>query len=229
MSSLGGYIKIHRRILEWEWYGDNVVRSVFLHLLVKASFKDNRWQGEKVYPGQVITGAQKIADDLGFSRQQIRTALKKLQSTGEITIKATNKYSVITIAKWEDYQIHDQQSGSIQSAFNQPHLKKDNNVNNVKKIYGAYKNVALTLEEYEKLKAEFTNADEAIEYLSEYIEYKGYKVKSHYLALRRWVFSALAEKKDKPTRGLRNFHSDSTYDFDEIEKRAMEKRMAGML
>ena len=62
--------------------------------------------------------------------------------------------------------------------------------------YGTYKNVLLTENEYNKLLAE-ENGNEAIEFLSEYIEMKGYKAKSHYLATKKWVFTALKEKKVK--------------------------------
>lgn len=61
--------------------------------------------------------------------------------------------------------------------------------------YGQYKNVLLSEEEYDKLHKDYENADEAIEYLSEYIEMKGYKVKSYYLAMKKWVFRAIEEDK----------------------------------
>ena len=66
-----------------------------------------------------------------------------------------------------------------------------------KNKYGTFNNVLLTQTEYEKLQQEFTDHEEAIDYLSEYIELKGYKAKSHYLALRKWVFTALKEQKVK--------------------------------
>ena len=59
--------------------------------------------------------------------------------------------------------------------------------------HGEYKNVLLTDAEYGKLLA-LENGERAIEYLSEHIELKGYKAKSHYLAIKKWVFDALKEK-----------------------------------
>lgn len=58
--------------------------------------------------------------------------------------------------------------------------------------YGEYKNVLLADDEYKKLLA-LEDGERAIEYLSEYIELKGYKAKSHYLAILKWVFKALRE------------------------------------
>ncbi len=72
-----------------------------------------------------------------------------------------------------------------------------------KKKYGTYKNVLLTDEEVTKLCKDYGEqvAHEAVKYLDEYIEMKGYKAKSHYLAIRKWVIDAL---KEKAQRGSRN-------------------------
>jgi biotin operon repressor len=60
--------------------------------------------GMELKAGQFITGRKKLAEELGFSEQQIRTAISKLESTGEISIFSTNKYSIITVTNWENYQ-----------------------------------------------------------------------------------------------------------------------------
>ena len=61
-----------------------------------------------------------------------------------------------------------------------------------KRKHGAYKHVLLKDQEYEKLLADYGDkAEEAITFLDEYIEEKGYKSKSHYLAIKRWVLDAL--------------------------------------
>ena len=54
--------------------------------------------------GQIVVGIEDLGDQTGLSRQQTRTALTKLKSTNEITIKTTTKYSLITINKYNDYQ-----------------------------------------------------------------------------------------------------------------------------
>lgn len=58
--------------------------------------------------------------------------------------------------------------------------------------FGEFKNVLLTDDEHEKLLA-LEHGERAIEYLSEYIKRQGYKTKSHYLAIRKWVFKAIEE------------------------------------
>ena len=64
-----------------------------------------------------------------------------------------------------------------------------------KERYGEYKNVLLTKEEYEKLNLKYSNADELIKYLDEYIEMKGYKAKRHYLCFDKWVVDAVNKQK----------------------------------
>lgn len=99
-----GYVKIHRRMLGWEWYTDANVMRVFLHCLLNASFQAHQWRGVTIERGQFITSVAALAGELELTPMQVRTALGKLQSTNEITITATNKNSVITICNYGDYQ-----------------------------------------------------------------------------------------------------------------------------
>lgn len=102
---MNGFIKLHRKLLEWGWYSDSAAKDVFIHLLLTAAYREKTWRDITIKKGQVVVSNKSLADKLGFSVQQIRTAINKLKSTGEITIKSTNKFSIITIVKWEDYQI----------------------------------------------------------------------------------------------------------------------------
>lgn len=104
VQELNGYIKLFRKLIRWGWYQDSVVKSLFLHCLLIASFRDFNWMDQRLNAGQFVTSYKRLAEDLGFSVQQIRTALKKLESTGEITSTSTNKFTVITIVNWENYQ-----------------------------------------------------------------------------------------------------------------------------
>ena len=60
--------------------------------------------------------------------------------------------------------------------------------------YGQYKNVLLTDDDMEKLKAEFPDYDRKIENLSEYIAKKGDKYKNHLAVIRSWA------RKDEPVK-----------------------------
>ncbi len=99
-----GHIKIDRKILNWEWYSDYKMVHLFIHLLLKANYRDNNWQGILIKRGQLISGLSKLSGNTGLTMSQTRTCLDKLQTTGEIAIKTTNKFSIITICKYDTYQ-----------------------------------------------------------------------------------------------------------------------------
>lgn len=99
-----GFIKLDRSIQKWQWYTKENMLLVWIDLLTSASYEDNYFEGRLIKKGQVVVGRKKLAEKLHLSEQSIRTCINRLKSTGEITIESTNKYSVITIVKWEDYQ-----------------------------------------------------------------------------------------------------------------------------
>lgn len=98
------WISLHRKFKNWKWYKDINTKTLFLHLLLTANYKDNYWKNILVKRGQLITSIEHLATETGLTIQQARTAIKKLKSTNEITVTATNKYTVITIEKYGIYQ-----------------------------------------------------------------------------------------------------------------------------
>lgn len=131
MSAAGGYIKLHRKITRWEWYDDPETFRVFIHLLLMANYEDKRWHGILVRRGQLLTSRKTLAKETHLSEQKIRTALNHLKSTNEITIQSTNKWSLITVEKYSDYQVihnetnqQDNQQANHQPTSNQPQHKK---------------------------------------------------------------------------------------------------------
>lgn len=104
MKVLNGYIMLHRKILNWRWYSDTVVRSVFIHLLLSAAYKDTSWHDTAIHAGQALITVRSVSEELGLSEKQVRSALEKLKKTGEVTIRTTNRFSIVTIEKWESFQ-----------------------------------------------------------------------------------------------------------------------------
>ena len=98
------FIKLYRKFIDWEWFGDAHMVKLFIYLLITAQAFDGVSNGIEVKRGELVTGRKKLARLLDMSEMQIRRYLDKLQKSGEITIKTTNKYSVITIVKYSDYQ-----------------------------------------------------------------------------------------------------------------------------
>lgn len=104
--NLNGFIKLHRKIMAWEWYNDNVVKAVFLHLLLNAHYEPCTRQNRIILPGQLLVGRRRLAAELNLSEQQVRTALKRLQETGEISCISTNRYTLISLVNWNEYQFN---------------------------------------------------------------------------------------------------------------------------
>ena len=50
-----GWIKLHRKILDWEWYDDINTKVLFLHLLLTANHEEQKWRGKIIERGQLIT------------------------------------------------------------------------------------------------------------------------------------------------------------------------------
>lgn len=99
-----GFVVLHRKMLDWQWYKNSNTKSVFIHLILTANIKDLRYMNQTVERGSVITTIEKIKNETGLSVKAVRTALEHLKSTGEISIKTTNKFSVITIEKYSFFQ-----------------------------------------------------------------------------------------------------------------------------
>lgn len=99
-----GYIKIDRKMLDWEWYKNEHTKNVFLHCLLKANWKDGKFQGKIIPRGAFITSVKKLSLELDLTEDEVKTALKHLIKTGELTKQTTNKYTVITVSNYDLYQ-----------------------------------------------------------------------------------------------------------------------------
>jgi hypothetical protein len=101
-----GYISLYRKLMNWRWYKKPFMVHLFIHLLLKANFRDTKYKNLIIKRGQLKTRVNiDLVKETGITQQCIRTCLKKLQLTGEIKIFPTNKFSIITVCKYEDYQL----------------------------------------------------------------------------------------------------------------------------
>jgi uncharacterized protein YdaU (DUF1376 family) len=106
---------------------------------------------------------------------------------------ARAKSQANTVYVNENVIVNDNTKSRKKSAEKKPSIEKP-----IKSAYGSQNNVLLTPYELDRLRAKFPeHADDAVEYLSQYIAEKEYKSKSHNLAIQRWVIDAVKERKAK--------------------------------
>lgn len=152
MEYLQGWISLHRKLMENAVWGDPNYLKLWIYCLFKASHQDHEQlignQMIQLKVGQFVTGRIALSDDLNRGvKPKLRLDeltwwrhLKNLEKWGMLNIKTTNKYSVITIDKYEVYQdIQDkveqetEQQMNNKRTSNEHHLNTNNNVNNVNK------------------------------------------------------------------------------------------------
>ena len=104
MSKENYWIKLHSNIIDWEWYSDSNVMRLWIHILLKTNYKDNVYKNIPINKGTHMTSIESLSKGTGLSFSKVRNSLNKLKTTGEITIKTFNKYSIIQVVKWETYQ-----------------------------------------------------------------------------------------------------------------------------
>ena len=106
------YIKLNRKIMEWEWYGNINTCRLFIHMLLRANWKDRRFEGKVIPRGSFVSSLPKLAEETALTIREVRTAISHLKSTGEVTCKTYPKYTVFTVKNYCEYQQSDMQNDS---------------------------------------------------------------------------------------------------------------------
>ena len=97
------WYKLNRDFLQWEWYKREGAVQIYLFLLLNANYEPKNWEGITIERGQVVTSVSKICEGTGLSTRKTRTLLKHFEKSQFLTIKSTNKYSIITICDYDSY------------------------------------------------------------------------------------------------------------------------------
>tara|TARA_R110000796_G_scaffold31963_2_gene84199 strand:+ start:59 stop:748 length:690 start_codon:yes stop_codon:yes gene_type:complete len=208
-----GFIKLQRKILDWEWYDDIPTKTLFIHILLKANFLDKTWRGVSIKRGEFLTGRKELAKETGLSEQQIKTALNKLKSTQEITIKVTNKFSIIKVENYYSYQ--DKKNDSNQQTTqpttnNQTTIKQQSTTTknekkekNEKKVSKFTKPTLKEVEDYNNSRGDLVDSKKFFDYYEagNWTDQKGNKIKNWKQKLITWE-----KRSDKPK-------SDDSFDI----------------
>ena len=209
----GGFIKLHRSMLEWEWYKDINTKVVFLHCLLKANWNDGKFQGEDVPRGSFVTSLPKLAEETGLSVQQVRTVINRLKSTGEITDRASRKFRVITIKNYDKYQFDNRQdnrhlTGNQQATNSNIRIKRKEEEKNIPLGASAPGSRAQVKDTFEETLADKNYSDEFKTLILQWLEYRS--------------------EMNKPFKTIKGFNS-LLDQIDRAKKEYGEKRVADLI
>lgn len=107
---MSDYIKLYRSLLEWEWYKNINTKVLFIHMLLKANWKDGKFEGKVIPRGSFVSSLSKLSEETDLTIREVRTAILHLETSGELTIKRHSKYSIFTIKNYVLYQVIDNQT-----------------------------------------------------------------------------------------------------------------------
>ena len=132
----GGWICLHRAMVDWEWYDDINVCRLFIHCLLKANHAPNKWRGIVINRGQFWTSLESLSRETGLSVKQIRTCFTKLESTGEVASKGQAKGRMVTISNYDSYQEEGRQRAGKGQAKGRQRATNNNDNNDNNDNYG---------------------------------------------------------------------------------------------
>ena len=108
-----GWIKLHRKMREWQHYQRPSVRLVFEELLFCANTKPAWFHGIKVNRGETMVSIETICAYTGFARATVVAALKILEETKEIKRSKCWRGIRTKIVNFDKYQDNGSSESSI--------------------------------------------------------------------------------------------------------------------
>lgn len=217
------YIKLSRKLLDWEWYGNINTCRLFVHMLLKANWKDGKFEGKVIPRGAFVSSIGNLAKETSLTNDEVRTALKHLISTKEVTKQSYSKYTVFTVNNYAEYQDVPKQnpnqitssSHSIPNLFPTIEEKKE-----VKK--GRNNNIfapptVLEVAEYCVERKNNVDAEAFVNFYTAngWVQGKGKPIKDWKAAVRTWERNS---KSKSPPKNNFNQFQQNDYDFKELEK-----------
>jgi hypothetical protein len=197
-----GYIKLYRCLREKGYYKDSEAVHLWVHLLMLASHKEKEYMfNDKLHilnPGQFITGRKSLAKETGISESKCERLLNFFKTEQQIEQQKTNKFRIISILNWSEYQTSEQQNeqpvNNQRTTSEQPvdTIKKDKNEKKEKNVITKVKYldaVFLTDEQYKELDSKYGTQTllDCIDVLNNYKMSSGKKYKSDYHTIQGWV------------------------------------------
>lgn len=167
---MSGHIIIERKILEWEWYRNINTCRLFIHMLLKANWKEGKFEGQVIPRGSFVSSISRLASETDLTPREVRTALEHLKATGEVTIKSHNKYSIYKVNNYSLYQSNDIQTDNRMTGKRQASDKQNDIQSDKQATSKRHSNDILTttIEERKKGRREEVNIKESKRKLGEF-------------------------------------------------------------
>jgi chromosome segregation ATPase len=180
-------------------YKPNVL-TVWVYILCHVEYQptDVIFEGKRLtlQAGQGLFKFYQVAQELGIAVTTLHRIVETLKNEKQIEKQSSPRNTVITVVNWEKYQAVGKQNEkqtenkrktNEKQTENLPINKKNLRNKEIKNVYGTYQNVFLTDEDFQKLKNEFTDWQDRLNRLSEYIASTGKKYKDHLATIRSWA------------------------------------------
>lgn len=135
-----GWVKLHRKIIENPVANKPNYLALWVWILLLANHQENKfmWNGETIIikEGQLLCGRKELSMKSGISPSTVERILNYLENEHQIEQQKTNKFRVITVINWKEYQKTDnkmdnrwttdgQQMDTIKKNKNEKNEKKD--------------------------------------------------------------------------------------------------------
>ena len=129
------YIKLFRKLLNSPIFENEKALKIWIWCLLKATHKERvqlvGQQEVTLQKGQFIFGRKKASEELKMTESTIYKYIKLLEKLQMISVNSNNKFSIVTVEKWEEYQIEELKDNNKVTTKEQ----QSNTNKNVKNIY----------------------------------------------------------------------------------------------
>lgn len=201
-----GWIKIHRKSLESSVFINSTIWFVWCWILLKANHENKKFPFNgadiTIQRGSFITGRKKALQELpDVTPRMYRTAITYLKTTSRIAIKSNNKFSIITVNNWNDYQPTTSKTTNQRPTNDQPTTTNKNNKNDKNKkniLLGSTKKFSFEEEFMEEMKTQFSLVDVEDQFVraKDWLSSTGRSYKDYKAFFRNWLRNARPTKQE---------------------------------
>ncbi|MEY8367583.1 hypothetical protein AALA24_02330 [Anaerovoracaceae bacterium 42-11] len=109
-----GYIKLYRKLIKSPIFQNEKLLKIWIWCLCRANHRETETivglRKVQLQKGQFVFGLIKASQELQIPKTTLYRNLRTLCEFGMISIKAENKFSVVTVENWEKYQCLDSET-----------------------------------------------------------------------------------------------------------------------